>query len=431
MRRLLTGLIAGASLCALPAYALDVAALQAQARAGSVAAERDLGLAYRRGEVGSVNAEAAATWLRKAAEAGDAEAQFQLGLMYLNEYGIPADKVQAMTWLNKAAQSGNGKAQADLYSLYRAKAGEPGAEDKATQIWPLVGKNLVRAAEDGDPEAQLMICPMVETRGNDIGPDGQKPVFESPDACRAWSDKARATYLKRAQEGDAEAVAIAGANIEIWNTDRSVSVEGRAMVKQAAEAGVVRAMNATAQSDLSNGPDANPVEALAYLHRAADAHSLSALNRLAAIYFQGDGVPKDLAQSQVWLRKAGEAGSDKAQLMLGMLYSDHGNEHLVPVDMDQALKWYGLSARQGNVAAQLHLCILYYEGRQVPQDKALAYAWWLITSDFVAARNVEATLTLASLRSDFARVQNLENDLTPDEKMRAEAVARDLRGQLN
>ena len=133
----------------------------------------------------------------------------------------------------------------------------------------------------------------------------------------------------------------------------------------------------------------------------------------------------------MWFRRAADAGSDAAQLMLGIVYSDHYNEHLIPVDMDQALKWYTLSARQGNVAAQLHLSILYYEGRQVSQDKAKAYAWQLITNDFVAARNPMAILTLTGMRSDFARIQNLETDLTPDEKAKAEAIARDLRGQLN
>ena len=427
----LASLIAAGGLFVLPAEALDITALQARAQAGSVAAERDLGLAYRRGQVGPVDAAAAAAWLRKAAEANDAEAQYQLGLMDLGEYGIAADKAQAMTWLDKAAQAGNGEAAAELYSLYRAKAGEPGAQDKATRIWPLAERDLVKAAGDGDPDARLMVCAMMETRGNDIGADGRKPVFESLDTCKAWNDAGHAAYLQRAHTGDAEAAAIAGAYIEIQNFGRPAGAEGRALVKQAADAGVVRAMNAAAQSDLSNGPDRNAAEALVYLRRAADAHSLSAPERLASLYLEGDGVPKDPVQSLMWFRRAAEAGSDTAQLMLGIVYSDHYNEHLMPVDMDQALKWYTLSARQGNVAAQLHLSILYYEGRQVPQDKALAYAWQLITNDFVAARNSMAILTLAGMRSDFARIQKLETDLTPDEKAKAEAIARDLRGQLN
>ena len=430
MRAGLIGLWATAIAVASPARALDIATLQLHAQGGSVAAERDLGLAYRRGQVGPVNAEAARLWLRKAADQGDTEAEYQLSEMYFGEYGITPDRAQALEWLTRAANAGNGKAEAQLYSLYRARAGEPGAASKAGALWPAVERDLVKAANSGDPDAQVMMCQIVEIRGNDIGPDGQKPVFESVDACRDWAEKARVTYLQRAQDGDEEAAAIAGANMEIMGVGGPANANGRALIKQAADAGVVRAMNVMAMFGLSSAQGHDPSDAIAYLHRAADAQSVSALVRFASMYLGGEDVDKDVPQSVALYRRAAEAGSSGAQLMLGMLYSDHGGEHLVTVDMDKALKWYGLAARQGDVTAQLHLSILYYEGRQIPQDKVRAYAWQLITNDFVAARNTTAVLTLVGMRSDYARIQNLENDLTPDEKALAEAMARDLRGQL-
>jgi len=432
MRGFPIGLVVAASLCSCPAHALDVAALRAQAQAGSVAAERDLGLAYRRGKVGPVDAGSAATWLRKAADAGDAEAQYQLGVMYTGEYGIAADPGQAIVWWTRAANAGNAKAAASLYVHYRGRANEPGTVDKAAMLWPEVAAGLVQAARDGDPEAEVMICSVVYARGNDVKPEGQKPAFESVDACRAWDAKAQAIYLERAQAGDAEAALVAGVRLKFARVGPSDAATGEALIEKAADAGVVGAINLMAKGLLPSTPGqpGDPKAALTLFERAAGLESTYAQLQLAGMYFDGDGVLKDPAQSLVWYRKAADGGSDRAQMMLGVIYSDHYGDHVVPVDTGQALKWYGLAARQGNIVALLHLTILYYEGRLVPRDVAMAYAWYRVMAENAGLTST-SMFDLVSLRSDMTRIRDIDTVATPDEKARGEAIARDLRAQLN
>ena len=67
-------------------------------------------------------------------------------------------------------------------------------------------------------------------------------------------------------------------------------------------------------------------------------------------YYQGRGVPPDLAQAALWYRKAAEQGSDDAQLQLGFLYESGRG---VPQDYTQAAFWYRKAAVQGNSGCRI------------------------------------------------------------------------------
>src|SRR3984893_9519046 len=58
---------------------------------------------------------------------------------------------------------------------------------------------------------------------------------------------------------------------------------------------------------------------------------------LAADYFAGRGVPKDLTQSAYWYRKAADQGNPAAQVYLGCMYTVGMG---VPQDKAEAVKWY-------------------------------------------------------------------------------------------
>ena len=86
---------------------------------------------------------------------------------------------------------------------------------------------------------------------------------------------------------------------------------------------------------------------------------------LAAAYFAGRGVPKDLTQSAYWYRKAADQGNPAAQVYLGYMYTVGMG---VPQDKAEAVRWYRRAAAAGNAEAEVNLAALYIRGDGVKQD---------------------------------------------------------------
>lgn len=86
---------------------------------------------------------------------------------------------------------------------------------------------------------------------------------------------------------------------------------------------------------------------------------------LAADYFAGRGVPKDLTQSAYWYRKAADQGNPAAQVYLGYMYTVGIG---LPEDKAEAIRWYRRAASSGNAEAEVNLAALYILGDGVKQD---------------------------------------------------------------
>jgi TPR repeat protein len=86
---------------------------------------------------------------------------------------------------------------------------------------------------------------------------------------------------------------------------------------------------------------------------------------LAADYFVGKGVPKDLAQSAYWFRQAADQGNPAAQVYLGYMYTVGMG---VSRDTTQAIGWYRRAASSSYPEAKVCLAVLYMRGEGVNQD---------------------------------------------------------------
>jgi uncharacterized protein len=86
---------------------------------------------------------------------------------------------------------------------------------------------------------------------------------------------------------------------------------------------------------------------------------------LAADYFVGRGVPKDLTQSAYWYRKAADQGNPAAQVYLGYMYTAGIG---VPQDKAEAVRWYRRAASSNYPEAKVNLAALYLRGDGVKQD---------------------------------------------------------------
>lgn len=77
-----------------------------------------------------------------------------------------------------------------------------------------------------------------------------------------------------------------------------------------------------------------------------------AMTRVAAMYDDGEGVPRDLVASMAWSHKAIEAGSTSAMYNLAVTYRRLG-------DICAARDWFERTLAAGDASAALQLAKLY------------------------------------------------------------------------
>ena len=104
---------------------------------------------------------------------------------------------------------------------------------------------------------------------------------------------------------------------------------------------LLHAISAEAKRDTQQENPANVAE----LQTKAEQGFVKQELELAADYFAGRGVPKDLSQAAYWYRKAADQGNPAAQLYLGYMYAAGIG---VSQDQAEAIRWYRRSASSNN-----------------------------------------------------------------------------------
>jgi TPR repeat protein len=135
----------------------------------------------------------------------------------------------------------------------------------------------------------------------------------------------------------------------------------RSLISLLAALGLLYAMSAEAKRDTQSEHPSNVAEIQT---KAAQGYVKQELE-LAAAYFAGRGVPKDLAQAAYWYRKAADQGDPAAQVYLGYLYTAGIG---VPQDTAEAIRWYRRAASSNSPQAEVNLASHYMRGDGVKQD---------------------------------------------------------------
>lgn len=104
--------------------------------------------------------------------------------------------------------------------------------------------------------------------------------------------------------------------------------------------------------DCGLGVRRDPVEAVAWLDKAAVQGHVGAQSALGWKYMTGDGIARDDDAAFQWLRRAAERGNTAAQNNLGILYAQGRG---VAADPAEAAKWFRLAADKGAVDARRNL----------------------------------------------------------------------------
>ncbi len=131
------------------------------------------------------------------------------------------------------------------------------------------------------------------------------------------------------------------------------------------------------------GVEKNLTEAKKWYTKAADKGDARAQFNLGMMYYNGEGVAKNLTETERWkeafeeYEKAADRGYEngvdkgdaRAQFNLGKMYYDGKG---VGKDLTKAVKWYTRAARQKHASAQNNLAIMYNKGEGTKQNSEVA-----------------------------------------------------------
>lgn len=334
-------------------------------------------------------------WYRKAAEKGNADAQYKLGRIFENGIGVKWDDAEVKKWYLAAAQQGHSAAQYRIGCLYRLGSFCDDENNHSECI-----KWFRLAADQGHMEAQCALgaiygiansCPGVNNT-NLAKPDDDEALKWWQMAARQgsvssrrildnlWADSNSIIALKKAAEqGDASAQNALGVHYLFEEVDE---LEAIRCFKQSANQGHSQAQKYLGYC-FSNGKGASRdyVEAIKWYRSAADGGDRSAMDGLGTMYASGDGVPRDYLAAAKWFELAAAETDEvpewyelyfdepqpQAQLHLGLLYE---NGLGVKKNLKKASSLY---RKSGNEEAQYNLALVFYIGKDTPQDFAGAY----------------------------------------------------------
>jgi TPR repeat protein len=117
----------------------------------------------------------------------------------------------------------------------------------------------------------------------------------------------------------------------------------------------------------------NPVEALQFLHLAADKNRIEAQVTLGEIFGDGRNVPRDPLQASRWFARAADQGDLRAINDLGVAYA---LSTAMPQKDEKALQQFSQAAQRGSSAAEYNLATRYDLGIGVTQNYPTARDWY-------------------------------------------------------
>ena len=157
------GKVAIARIGATPTPEVAIETLRAQADAGNIRAQYDLGSRYIDGRGVAANPKTAIQWLEKAAANGYAPAQYRLGSLYRDGKGLRNDAQLAYQWFKRAAEQGHARAMHNL-AVVMAEGGNGTPDYAAAAEW------FRKGAEYGIKDSQFNVA-ILYARGLGISQD--------------------------------------------------------------------------------------------------------------------------------------------------------------------------------------------------------------------------------------------------------------------
>ena len=140
-----------------------------------------------------------------------------------------------------------------------------------------------------------------------------------------------------------------------------------------AQSGDAEAMSAVAAAYyLGNGVEKDMSQYFAWIKKAADADLPEAMFSLSLAYYNGDGVKKNPQRFFDWTKKAADVDLPEAMSNLAIAYKDGLGVEKNP---QQFSDWTKKAAKAGFRKAMFNLAIAYKDGVGVEKDRSQYFAW--------------------------------------------------------
>lgn len=305
--------------------------------AANAIAEYNIGVLYAYGQGVTQNYKEAMKWYRKAADGGNAPAENNIGVLYEKGFGVDLNLHKALDWYWKAAVQKN---EFGIKNYERLKGELALMADRKKALKSHEKDQTLR-----EESSQKTVVPTVG-----VG----KEADEAP-----------------SQSG------ILDLNLP-GPPGSGTGAGGGPNVHPGLSAGT------------SEQGNQDYAKAMQQYQKAAAQGNVQAEKNIAALYMNGQGVPKDYSEALKWDLKAAAQGDAAAQCSVGLFY-DMGLG--LPQDYQEAMNWYLKAAKQGNALADNCIGYCYENGHGVARDNDKALKWY----------------EKAAVRGDATAVQNMEN----------------------
>jgi TPR repeat protein len=310
--------------------------------------------------------------LQVKAEAGELGAQTSLAKAYQEGDGVQPSEELAFKWYRKAAEQGVAAAQNRVGLMYSLGRGTERNKEQAV-AW------FHKAARAKNAKAMF-----------NLG-----AAYYNGDGAPSDPNRAYAWFLLAQEEGDPPADDAVKRSAE----------EGKRFGATTEALKLVAAMYEKGE-DLPQ----SDTDAAKWYRKAVDVGDSQAAVKLAAMFIDGRGVPRDYGQALTLCEGAAKQNYAPGQYCVGYIHL-HGLG--TQVDPKEAAKWYDLASKGGQTKATMDLAEMYWKGEGVDVNRPEAYYLF-----FLARRAAPDAKT---------RGQTLWQEMSRDEIKHLQKKLRDLR----
>lgn len=312
---------------------------------------------------------------------GDAAAQYELSRHYRSGDGVPRNEFTAFRWCRAAARHGYAQAQFQLADMYFHGSGMLG-KDYAVVLW--LNSHLPRGH-----------IPTAHERNWAAGRRWMRAAAENGDATAQM-------VLAESYRGSGRGYLPDPSEVAKWYA-HALASHRRDAAQGSAEApyflGRMYWEGRGVPQDLA--------EAAQWMKQGAERGYAEAQYNLALDYERGFGVQKDESLAAQWYLRAVGQGHREAKWFLAHMYADGRG---VTQNAEQAFKFYRELADQGSPSTRSKLAFIYLEGSGVAKDEVEAWKWWVISGRDGADE-------------DRKKMKALEARLTAEQKAEAQRLA--------
>lgn len=325
------------------------------AEEGNEDAQAYLALFYEKGLGGEKNIDKALYWYKKSALRGSSFSQYSLGYIYFSGENVERNLEYAFQWYKNAAENGFAPAQYALSYLY--KNGE-GCE-----------KNIFKAyywleeSAENDFEDSYYVLGQSYLEGNYVETDYRKAFF----------------YLsKGANKGDKNCIESLG-DMYYWGFEVEIDKEKAfELYNKSIELGNENLYYKVGKLIEEEG---NLKKSMEYFVKGHNAGDLRATQKLGIIYYNGDGVKKDVDKAIEYMNIAASNGEDHALYVMGIANLDRDRE----LGIDYLKNAYKKGSAIAAEALASEYLIDVFNEKEVNEDELLSYIYSAMENDIEEA----------------------------------------------